>query len=299
MMNGNKAHLLNPLLTTFRCVARSGSFNKAAQELFISATAVRKQMNIFEDEISLTLFNRDKKGIRLTEEGKSLYEDSAELIALSQKIIAQVKNRAQKKTTVFRIGTSYLNPASVLIDFMQKNCGLYDYSFQLVQFNDNRDGILSEIDKLGKKYDFLVGPCSSKSWLQRCNFYKLGDYAICCAVPHGHRLWNKNYITLKDLHGEIVVLGRKGDSEPVDKAREILAQEEFIKLEDGPIFYDLDIFNKSEQEFKILLTLECWQNVHPSFVTIPVEWNCYVPFGIIYQTNPTEKIVAFLKLLTK
>lgn len=295
-MNDNKTPLLNPLLISFQCVARSGSFNKAAQELFISTTAVRKQMNILEDELSLTLFHRDKKGIVLTEEGKSLYADLTELIALSNKIVVQARESAQKKATVFRLGTSYLNPASVLIDFLQKNGRLGDYSFQVIQFDDNREGILSEVDKLGEKYDFLVGSCSSKLWLQRCNFYKLGDYAICCAVPHGHRLWNKKYLTLKDLHGERVVLGKKGDSEPVDRARDILAQEKFIDLEDGPNFYDLDIFNKSEQESKILLTLECWKNVHPSFATIPVKWNCYVPFGIIYQINPPEKIVAFLKL---
>ena len=40
--------MYNPQLETFLCVAECGSFNKAAEKLFISPPAVIKQINLLE-----------------------------------------------------------------------------------------------------------------------------------------------------------------------------------------------------------------------------------------------------------
>lgn len=45
-------------LTVFISVAGSGSFNKAAEKLFITPNAVMKQMNLFEQELGFRLFVR-------------------------------------------------------------------------------------------------------------------------------------------------------------------------------------------------------------------------------------------------
>lgn len=43
--------MYNPLLDTFISIADSGSFSKAAEKLFISPTAVIKQINILENDL--------------------------------------------------------------------------------------------------------------------------------------------------------------------------------------------------------------------------------------------------------
>ncbi|MGN1133445.1 MAG: LysR family transcriptional regulator, partial [Oscillospiraceae bacterium] len=40
-----------------------------------------------------------------------------------------------------------------------------------------------------------------------------------------------------------------------------------IKIEDTPQFYDLYVFNKCAETGKVLLTIECWQEVHPGLVS--------------------------------
>ena len=50
--------MYNPQLDTFLCVADAGSFNKAAEELYISPPAVIKQINLLENSLGLTLFVR-------------------------------------------------------------------------------------------------------------------------------------------------------------------------------------------------------------------------------------------------
>ena len=59
--------MYNPQLETFIRVADAGSFNKAAEELFISPPAVIKQINLLEAQLGLTLFVRTHRGLKLTE----------------------------------------------------------------------------------------------------------------------------------------------------------------------------------------------------------------------------------------
>lgn len=293
-----RAHaLLNPLLATFRRVAASGSFNRAAPELFLTATAVRKQMNLLEELLGLALFERGKHGCRLTGEGRALLEELDGLEALAREILVRARGRSRAPAGLLRVGTSFLNPASVFIDLLREMDALAAHPLRLIQFDDGRDGILSEIAKLGSAYDFLVAACDSRAWLQRCNFRRLGDYAVCCAVPAGHRLAARAVLQPRDLAGETVVLGERGDSSAVDAARGLLEREGGVRLENGPSFYDLEIFNACAQQGKILLTLECWRNVHPAFVTIPVEWDCRVPYGLLYAKDPPARVLAFLESL--
>lgn len=58
--------MYNENLTTFVCVADYGSFNKAAEKLYISSTAVIKQINTLEKHLNLQLFYRSNQGIKLT-----------------------------------------------------------------------------------------------------------------------------------------------------------------------------------------------------------------------------------------
>ena len=289
--------LLNPLLVTFRRVAACGSFNRAAEVLFLSATAVRKQMNQLEEALGLELFERGRQGVRLSPAGQALLQGLAALSGEARQVLGRAGAGTAAGEGALRVGTSFLNPASVLVDRLKRLDALGEQPLQLVPFDDRREGILAEIGKLGEEYDILVGACDSRAWLARCRFRPLGDYAMCCAVPAGHRLAGRGILALTDLAGETVVLGERGDSATVDRARQLLGEEGRIRLENGPFFYDLDIFNACAREGKILLTLECWRNAHPAFVTVPVAWDLRVPWGILYARKPSPRVAAFLTRL--
>ena len=54
--------MYNPQLETFLHVADAGSFNKAAEESFITPTAVIKQINSLEESLGVRLFDRSHRG---------------------------------------------------------------------------------------------------------------------------------------------------------------------------------------------------------------------------------------------
>ncbi len=58
----------------FNHVAEAGNISKAAKQLFISQPAVSKSIQSLEDNLGLSLFIRSSRGVKLTDEGRLLYE---------------------------------------------------------------------------------------------------------------------------------------------------------------------------------------------------------------------------------
>lgn len=53
--------MFNHLLTVFVCAADCGSFNKAAEKLYLSAPSVMKQVNALEKRLDVKLFHRTNR----------------------------------------------------------------------------------------------------------------------------------------------------------------------------------------------------------------------------------------------
>ena len=129
--------MYNPQLDTFLCVAESGSFNKAAEKLYISPPAVIKQINLLEESLGLQLFVRTHRGLVLTEAGKSLVQDARYIIQYCKDSVTRARNAMQSSGSVIRIGTSLMTPAQVLVDLWPRLHDVCpDIRFQLIPFDN-------------------------------------------------------------------------------------------------------------------------------------------------------------------
>ncbi len=292
--------MFNQQLTTFVCVADCGSFNKAADRLYISPPSVMKQINALERHLDVKLFDRSNQGIRLTAAGRVIYRHARYLFDYSAKAIEEARQQEHASETTFCIGSSLLNPCKPFMDlWYQVNQAFPGYRLHIVPFDDNHEGILSEIAALGEKYDFLVAACDSAGWLDLCNFKKLGDYRICCAVAREHPLAEKELLTVDDLHGQTLMMVKRGDSHINDALRDEVSRHPGIRIEDTSQFYDMGVFNRCAQTQNVMLILECWTDVHPGLVTLPVAWDYSIPYGVLYAKDASEDILKFLSLLER
>ncbi len=293
--------MYNPMLDTLIAVADCGSFTKAAERLYISPTAVMKQMNALESHLKLTLLERTSSGVRLTPAGKIIYRDAKFMIDYTKKSIAAANAAMHTYDTTFCVGTSLLNPAKPFMDLWYRvNQSFPNYKLHLVPFEDNHEGILSEIEKLGEKFDFLIGVCDSKAWLSLCRFLPLGRYKKMIAVSREHPLASRTRIDIEDLYGQTLMMVCRGDSGVNDFLRNDLEKNHpQIKIEDTPQFYDVSVFNRCAETGNVLLTIECWQDVHPGLVTIPVNWDYSIPYGLLYSLNVPEDVLQFVKAAEK
>jgi DNA-binding transcriptional LysR family regulator len=61
-------------LRGFEASARRSSFTAAAEELFLTQSAISKQVKMLEETLGRPLFVRGPRGLGLTPEGRQLYE---------------------------------------------------------------------------------------------------------------------------------------------------------------------------------------------------------------------------------
>lgn len=124
--------MYNPQLETFIRVADAGSFNRAAEESFITPTAVIKQINSLESALEVKLFDRSHRGLTLTKAGRSLYQDAKYVIQYCRDSVTRAKNAMQEDLNVIRIGSSPMTPAQLLMGLWSKIQALYpDKNFRL------------------------------------------------------------------------------------------------------------------------------------------------------------------------
>lgn len=289
--------MLNSNLKAFVRVAECGSFTKAAESLYLSPTAVMKQINALEKHLDLILLERSPAGVRLTAAGEVIYQDAKFLLDYSRRSIANARQKMETDSRTFCVGTSMLNPARPFMElWYQVSREFPNYKLHLVPYEDNHEGILAEIARLGEKFDFLIGVCDSRRWLDQCNMFPLGRYPKMCAVSREHRLAGKECLELSDLYGETLMMVAEGDSGTNDFIRNDLRRNHpAIRLEDTPHFYDIYVFNRCAETENVLLTLECWKDVHPALVTIPVQWSYSIPYGLLYALHPREDVKRFVE----
>jgi len=75
----------------FEAAARTLSFTKAAEELFITQSAVSRQIKALEDHLGVTLFERRPRALVLTEHGQALYAVAADALDRLQTAVDRLR----------------------------------------------------------------------------------------------------------------------------------------------------------------------------------------------------------------
>ena len=291
--------MYNQQIKTFIHVADRGSLSKAAEDLYVTPASVMKQMNALESRLELTLLKRTNQGVELTEVGKYIYDVAKNMIAESEEAVLKAKSIQQRELKTISVGSSFLNPSKVLTDLWNQISDFStEYRIKIVPYSDDHEQILSVVASLGKTMDFMVGVFGSQQMLSISEFCELGRYQLCVAVSRNHRLASKEQLSLNDLHGEHLIVVKSGDALYLDDLREMLKMTHpQIIFEDAHYFYDIETFNTCEVTGSLLLTLDAWSNIHPSLVTLPVEWNFTVPYGLLYSPNISGEAAEFLNII--
>ena len=293
--------MYNPQLDTFLCVAEAGSFNKAAEKLYISPPAVIKQINLLEENLDLKLFVRTHRGLVLTKAGQSLYQDTKYIIQYCKDSVTRAKNAMQETANVIRIGTSPMTPAQVLVDLwpkLQAYCP--NIKFQLIPFDNTPENAREILGNLGQNIDVVAGIFGETMLnLRQCKGLEISREPICCAVSVHHRLAQKNSLTVQDLYGENLMLMRRDWSHYVDLLRDDLWKNHpQIHIVDFD-FYDVAAFNQCENNNCVLMAVENWRYVHPLLKILPVDWGYTIPFGLLHSPNPSFAVAEFLRAVEK
>ena len=289
--------MYNPQLETFIAAADAGSFSKAAEILYITPTAVIKQINLLERDLDLRLFERSFRGLTLTKAGQSLYNDAKYIIQYAKESVVRAKNAMQEEGSVIRIGTSLMTPCQYLLKLWPKIEKIRpDFRFRVVPFENTPENAREILANLGQNIDLVLGIFDDVMLgLRKCAALELSREPVCVAMSVNHRLANKKRLSYRDMYGETLMIMRRNWCGYIDELRDdLLSNHPQIATEDIS-FYDINAFNRCESDNNLLVAVKRWEGVHPLLKIVPVNWEHSVPYGILHSPEPSDTVREFLE----
>ncbi|MBD5771940.1 LysR family transcriptional regulator [Marinomonas colpomeniae] len=85
-------------LVFFESTARLGSFTKAAEELYITQSAVSKKIKLLEESLGFNLFIREPRQLILTDAGKEFYNDAKSVLNQMSETINRINRNSDSNT---------------------------------------------------------------------------------------------------------------------------------------------------------------------------------------------------------
>jgi DNA-binding transcriptional LysR family regulator len=208
-------------LQIFSAVAARGSFTAAAEELFMTHSAVSQQMALLERQLGLSLMIRGPRGVELTEPGRVLAERSTMLLGTIATIEREMRDLKAQHVFV-RLGAFPTAGADliprVVREYQRRFAGTR-IVLQSAHAGDMparlRDGSIH----IGLVWDYDFAPRSTPSDVE---WVHLADDPLCVLFPADHPLAAESEVDLGELSGENWVV--RGHMAPYDDAFTVMCR---------------------------------------------------------------------------
>lgn len=153
---------------------------------------------------------------------------------------------------------------------------------------------------LGRECDIMIGTLDQATTRRLVQAIPLGTYQFGIAVRSDDPLATKEEVSIDDLKDQTLLMVPTGVSDKNDQLRqEILEKIPNISIEYTTGRYDINVFNKAVDDNVALINLTPWKNIHPNLVTVPLETNIEVEFGILAAKHANSKVKSFMQLVNQ
>lgn len=188
-------------LQTFVDLAKTLSFSKTAENLYITQSSVSKQIHSLEKELRITLFNRNKKDVELSQAGKIILPEAQVMLREEKKMhqnLQQLKKQNKETIKMAAIPTfSTYMPFKVITHYMNTHP---EIEFQLREAETSQ---MSNLLKEGK-----VDLAFARSFTPKQSFVSIltrkESFALC--VAENDPLARHKKINLNDIQGESFIM---------------------------------------------------------------------------------------------
>ncbi|MGI9407226.1 MAG: LysR family transcriptional regulator [Hyphomicrobiaceae bacterium] len=134
-------------LRIFHASAEAGSFTHAGDTLNLSQSAVSRQVSALERELSVTLFHRHARGLKLTEEGELLYRTAHDVFNKLQTTKTMLQDTKEKPFGELRVHTTVGIGSVWLPQRIGEFVDMYpDIALELVLDDDEIDLTMGQTD---------------------------------------------------------------------------------------------------------------------------------------------------------
>ncbi|WP_313799978.1 LysR family transcriptional regulator [Cytobacillus sp.] len=185
----------------FMEVTRTGSFTKAAENLYITQPALSRIIKSLEADVGATLFIRSRKSLILTDAGNVLYKHAQVIEKQLQLLETELASMITMRKGHIRIGL----PTIVNSFFFSKLIASFHQEYPEVTFQLEEDGSKRIEEKImNGKLDFGVVVLSDKN--DQLDEYTFVNEKLTLVVPSSHHLIEKQEVALQELKDEAFIM---------------------------------------------------------------------------------------------
>jgi len=291
------------LLNNFIKVCEIGSFRKAANDTYMTTSALIKQMNKLEDSLGVKLFIRGKQGTTLTKEGELFYHDAKFIMNYYNNSIQKIREMSNKndRDIIMRIGYSPLTPIHPFLEYWNKISNKFpNYKLNMIQIGSSLLDADIHFKNFENKIDFILDFYDEKLLEKyHCDAIKIKNMKFKCCIPNNHPLHNKESLKIEDFENQKVILYYAGGNKYFDNIRNSLNEnlKNITVIDYNDV--QLNIFNLAENLNAILIILEIWKDLYPFMKIVDFKENLTIPYGILYSNHPSKEVLKLMMEIKK
>lgn len=243
----------------FQRVARSGSFTKAARACFVSQTAISRQISALEEELHVTLLERNTAHVKLTLAGEYFYKQITDVTTQIEQIVTQTQAIAREQNEHLTLGVPTIMEQHIIGPLLRRYHELYP-EVQIATVSGSRQALVSQL--VERKIDLLVALDFDLPSLEGLDAQVLKQDHAAWLLSAFHPLAGRSKIAPQELRGETRILTQE---DPRGNSEELLRQYYGqLGLQSSPALH-----TKSLEELFLLVSAGIGIGLLPSIST---EW---------------------------
>ena len=214
-------------------IAETGSFNRAAERLYIAQPSLTSAIKELEKELGVILFNRSGKGATLTAEGVNFLPYARSVIMQYQNLL-DAYGKAGPRRERFAVSTQHYSFAVKAFSLLTRayDVAEYDFAIRETQTRQVLDDVAAGRSEIGILYlsDFNRKVITKMLSENSLVFHHLIDCRAYVYLWRGHPLAERESIAFEDLAPYPCLSFEQGENSNFYLAEEILSANEYPRI---------------------------------------------------------------------
>jgi len=261
-------------LEYFVSVAENLSFTKAANQCFISQTAMTQQIRNLENTVGVPLLIRDKHHVELTTAGKIYLKEAKAILKRSDEALRLARSASTGLEGELKVG--------FLSGYGQGDCSeiLRDFhgsypDVKLSLYRDTLSGLIDSMNRGECDAAFMLTP--KQELKEQINYVYLRSYPLMAVLDKAHPLAGNEAITYADLSNEKFII-----MQPSGRARDEM-EEMVIIYERGGFIPNVIALEREPETIFLMISIGLGISLMPEYLIR------------LYQRDDELKIVPVVK----
>lgn len=267
--------------------------------MHVTQPTVTHDINAIESEVGVKLFNRNKRYVNVTRNGRNFYKKIRPLINNYYSAVQDIQKNNQEENMQITLGYSYSLFNNLYLPIWIKEFQKIHPQVRFVIENMTRNELKQDL--LANELDMMFTTGKEAKDLRNIKSYLIETESFNAIVPKSNPLSARLKLKLSDFQGEKMLFldGNWAATDLINLQNKIIQVNDKINVTYAEDLSTLNILIKSGQG--IAVGLYCiYAELDDSLTYVPLDWEQTVDFIILTQKNNEKRIVRqFIEFIQK